>query len=262
LLPFPKIGDKHPWIIDRFNAALRNAGIIMFLMRKLLQTARWLGVIGLFSLYLFHPIQWNQWSLLAYRGIFQNPILLSSAAEKFHDLQVSGCRQEFWWPGLIASLQDQLPDQRVNWLGYLECTQYSISFLKFSLPDDTVFMQTAQRLYPNDPNISIWRYNFLHKIQINNAISLLSNFAKANPPQGEVACRLGSLYTAKQQFNLAVPAFLACCKNGNPNREGCLNAGLLMESLGDSQKAIEYYRLSAWDFDLKRADELERKLLP
>ena len=231
-------------------------------MKKFSKAARWFGVICLFILYIIQPMGWNQWSIFALKGMFENPLLLPAVIQENKNPQWSGCRQEYWWPGLLVGLQGQLKEQQTAWIDFLECSQNSIPLLRFALPNDHDLAQTASRLYPDDPQVTFWLAQSFQKVKIDKAIYLLSRFAKSNPTQGAVACRLGTLYAAKQQYSLAVTAFLSCCENGNPNREGCLNAGLLMESLGDSQKAIEYYRLSAWDFDLKRADELERKLLP
>lgn len=225
------------------------------------KVTRWLCAILLFSLVILRPIYWNHWSLLSIKAIFQNPSLLPLAAQDYQEDHGDGCRQVYWWPGFLAGLQGNRSKQREDLLGYLVCTQNSIPFLMNS-SEDAELAQTASRLYSDDPQVSDWLTRSYQKVKIDKAIIILAKFSKSNPTNGEVACRLGTLYVAKKQFGLAETAFLTCCENGNPYHEGCLNAGLLMEQLGRPQKAIEYYRLSNWDFDLKRADELEKKRQP
>lgn len=230
-------------------------------MRYVIRVTRWIGVVLLFSLEIIRPVYWNQWSLLAIKAIFQEPLLLPVATQDYQEDQGEGCRQVYWWPGLMAGLQGHRSEQREDLLGFLVCTQNSIPILMYS-SDDAELAQTASRLYTDDPQVSYWLTSSFQKIKIDKAIIILAKFAKSNPTQGAVACRLGTLYAAKKQFDLAETAFLTCCQNGNPYREGCLNAGLLMENQGNPQKAVEYYRLSSWGFDLKRADALEKKKLP
>ena len=46
-----------------------------------------------------------------------------------------------------------------------------------------------------------------------------------------------------------------------PGFNGCYRAGALAEKLGDCENAIPYYRYSRYEGALRRADELERKIL-
>ncbi len=49
-------------------------------------------------------------------------------------------------------------------------------------------------------------------------------------------------------------------QNGDPGAGGCLNAGLLADKQGDTQRAIDILRLSKFSDAQMKADELERRL--
>jgi len=82
------------------------------------------------------------------------------------------------------------------------------------------------------------------------------------PRYGLAWCRLGRNYESNSELEKATEAWLNCCLNGDPGKNGCYGAGRMMEQLGNPQQAIEYYRRSHWEGALNRADELEKQLIP
>ena len=58
----------------------------------------------------------------------------------------------------------------------------------------------------------------------------------------------------------AIEAYLQSCKNGDPGKHGCYEAGRLAEKMGRIDDAIQYYRLSVWPPSLEQANRLERQI--
>jgi len=202
----------------------------------------------------------NQLSMLLMRGAFNNPALLGRAYADYQALSGSDC-QANWMAGKAAELSGNEGEKRATWINYLACSTTSIDVLRLTLPMDTAFAKKAVSLYPNNLDALYWLGSSLEYVDPKQAIISYNRIVQIDPRQGLAWCQLGNLYT-NQAINLSLDAFLQCCSNEDPGGNGCVNAGRLMEKLGDPRKAIQYYRLSTWQVALDRADELAKQLKP
>lgn len=100
----------------------------------------------------------------------------------------------------------------------------------------------------------------LSKSQPDRAIDLYRQGLRYVPHDGVRWHELGALLSGTDP-QAAVEAYLQSCYHGDPGNHGCYDAGLMMERLGDPQRAITYYRLSHWQGALDRARELEAQLV-
>jgi tetratricopeptide (TPR) repeat protein len=166
---------------------------------------------------------------------------------------------EYWLVGKVAQQRGRLEEARTAWSSAMGCDQRYVELAQASLPKDAGLAERAASLYPEDARALFWMAETRTKDQTGEAIGLYQQVVTLETGFGLAWCRLGYLQT-RSDLAEAVKSYSQCCRYDDPGSNGCWNAGRILEQLGDTQKAIEYYRMSRWDKALKRADELEKVL--
>ena len=146
-----------------------------------------------------------------------------------------------------------------------------------------IWIQIGQAFVAMDPEIALITYANLDidqldsndsYIQLELQFILATIISKSNPNRAIQLFRQGlhvksfdglrwaqlGYLLSKTEPQAAFDAFLQSCELGDPGLHGCYGAGRMMEQLGDTKKAIEYYRRSFLEKARERADELEAQL--
>ena len=163
-----------------------------------------------------------------------------------------------------------IPEQKINAL-FTKCSAKYVDLLHNLEPQNAVAAEKSIVLKPDVATSWFWvaevrggyqNYNF-HRVTQENwrEIAALLERGLALAPHDGLRWRLlGDVLRPHKPYQ-AIQAYLQSCFNGDPGYNGCSRAGTVAEELGDYRNAIRYYRYSRWQGALRRADELERKIL-
>jgi len=165
-----------------------------------------------------------------------------------------------WISGAIVVKYGDPSDQRSVWKYAINCSENNISQLHIIFPNDLDMAQLATQRYPNNYGSWLWLGDATALINYLDARQAYLRSVALAPENGLVWCTMGWNYEQTNEIENAFRAFLNCCLNGDPGLNGCSGAGRMMEILGNTQQAIEYYQLSRWEGALKRANELKTQL--
>lgn len=162
-----------------------------------------------------------------------------------------------WMATLQAQAQGELQERDQAFQLAAACDPQYVAFMQRMHPDDLSLAQIALASQPGSAESWFWVGDLLPEKKIEYYQTGLEIEAR----NGERWLSLGDALQSKD-FEQAMQAYLNACKNGDPGYHGCLRAGLMAEQLGLYQKAIEYYRLSAYSRVREKADALEGQLTP
>jgi len=195
--------------------------------------------------------RWNSRALLFVKGK-EGPIIPA---------RVSGC-SHIWLAAAEAGRREDLSAQREIWKRALGCSPQNLYVLQPILPQDKEMALLATQIYPASADAWFWLGEALAPGDRLAARQAYLRTVTLSAHHSWAWCRLGYDFEQDGELETALDDFLNCCYSGDPGSNGCYGAGRMMERLGNLQQAIAYYRLSRWEGSLKRADELEKQLIP
>ena len=198
-------------------------------------------------------------TLREYWGWNYEALVFNNGKGELNTIKVSDCTHIWLVDAVTERLGDLTAQQRVRKLA-LSCSPVNISILQELIPLDIDMAQHATRLYPEQAVAWFWLGEALAPIDHLGARQAYLHTVILDPNDGLAWCRLGRNYEKKGEWEMAFDAWSKCCKYGDPGSNGCFGAGRMMEKMGYSRQAIEFYRLSRWEESLKHADELEAQL--
>jgi tetratricopeptide (TPR) repeat protein len=212
--------------------------------------------IGLLSLYvlaiaflgggfLWNAWQWNWTNLRLLRG---QAVITSS-----------GCAHT-WLAGMAAGQRRDLSTQHQSLEQALGCSPAYVTLVQAVYPADQELARLAAQTYPASARAWFWLGETLASNDLPAAREAYLHTVTLAPHHALAWCRLGRNSESSGDLGKASAAWLACCLNGDPGKNGCWGAGRMMEQLGNLPQAILYYRLSRWQGALDRAQLLSVSL--
>ena len=168
------------------------------------------------------------------------------------------CRQT--WLQSAINLHSGLQLSPTATTTVLNCGISYLSLLQSIAPTSKGYALIASTIYPDNATVWFWVAEAYSSNDPAFARQAYLQSVDINPKNGLAWCRLGWSYEEIEDKQSALNSFLNCCVNGDPGANGCYGAGRLTENMGDTVKAIQYYRMSHGKDSLKRADELEAQL--
>jgi tetratricopeptide (TPR) repeat protein len=175
------------------------------------------------------------------------------------DPEVNACRV-FWFRGVIAHAAGQTDERDTAWRQALACSPIYVSMLKMVAPENESLARDAVRLQPDSADAWFWQASLSVQKSPPEAIKFYQRGLEINPSDGLRWRELADILRAEGDLVRAINAYLQSCYHGDPGANGCYGAGLTAEMMGDTQNAIEYYRLSEWDGALQRANQLQEQI--
>ncbi|MFM8320015.1 MAG: tetratricopeptide repeat protein [Chloroflexota bacterium] len=165
-----------------------------------------------------------------------------------------------WSLGTLAGAQGDYSRQEAHWLAYLDCQDAkALSLVHAAAPTSLTLAEHAVRVYPQSSEGWFWLGEIYNTNGEKDPAQIAFQRAiTADPTAGTAWCQLGSLLTSSDLVK-AREAFASCCINGDPGVNGCWNAGMISEQLGDKEQAIHYYLLSRWPQAQQKAKDLENR---
>jgi len=149
-----------------------------------------------------------------------------------------------WGLGLLARWQGDGAKSRALWEKELALTPRSIPFLRTFYPLDEALARQSYRRYPHFPLTIFWLGEALAGKDVAGAIALYEEAMAQDDFDGVRWVELGWLYRRNQQFDQAMHAYDLGCRMRDRGGNGCWQAGLLSQELGQNAEAIRYYRLT------------------
>ncbi len=170
----------------------------------------------------------------------------------------SQCRAG-WYEGLSFHMAGDPVGRAAAWGKLLGCTTDYTGYMSVLAAGDEELARLAITSQPEDATGYFWLAELMTQESPADAVMLYEHGLSLEPGDGQRWIALARLLQPTDEA-AALNAYLQACLNGDPGANGCLNAGDLAQSRGDTQQAIEYYRLSHYPEARARADELERQL--
>jgi tetratricopeptide (TPR) repeat protein len=202
----------------------------------------------------------NRMSLVVMRSVQQEPGALAQVKPGLANLAQKDCRSN-WMLGIVLKQMGDQTGKKAAWQRLLDCPGADLGFLIAAGRQDEDLAKQIVVHDPENPAALLSLAYITYSYDPSGAIAWFEKGLTYDPTNGAAWCYLGALYSSAKQPEKALEAYANCCYNGDPYG-GCYRAGLMMEKMGDPQKAIQYYRLSIQEKDLERADELEKELQP
>lgn len=200
----------------------------------------------------------NRAGQLMLRALADPAARSSAAAEDLTRLADQQCRVR-WYEGLFHDTAGDPAGRAAAWGSLLNCSADYTGFMSFLAADDVRLARLAITSQPDDAAGYFWLARSITSESPANAIKLYERGLSLDPRDGHQWLALAGLLRSTDEA-AALDAYLQACHHGDPGANGCLNAGDLAQSRGDTQLAIEYYRLSRYSEARDRASELERQL--
>jgi tetratricopeptide (TPR) repeat protein len=181
------------------------------------------------------------------------------------ELQAAAAQScNLYWPaGVVAGRMGDLALQQADWSAFLNCGLLaSFPLVHAGAPNNQALAQQAIKIYPDKSEAWFWLAEIsAGQGQKDLAIQQYRRVVALDPINALAWCHLGKVL-ADNDIAEAREAYLNCCYNGDPGSNGCYNAGRLAELQGNLSEAIRIYRYSHWQPARRRADELEKQLMP
>lgn len=219
-------------------------------------------MVGLSGRPFWEAVQINRLSLQTLHAILVDPDRLPVVNLQLEQASIEYCRLN-WLIGMVAARLGDLDRQEEIWSIYLSCRlPGDLNLVHAGARQNRVLAERATQLYPKVAESWFWLAEIsAGENQPEQAIQQYQQVVRLEPVNGLAWCRLGQLLR-EQNLLQAREAYRQCCFNGDPGRNGCLNAGGIEEGLGNYQEAIRYYRRSHLVEYLHRADSLEARPTP
>lgn len=212
-----------------------------------------LVVLAAFSAY---PV--NHAGQLAVRALADPLARSSETTEALGRLANQQCRAH-WYEGLVYDMTGDLAGRAASWGALLNCSAGYTGFMSLLVDDDVELARLAIASQPKDAAGYFWLAGLTARESPADAVAFYERGLELDPGNGRQWLALAELLRPVDE-TAALDAYLQACLHGDPGANGCLNAGDLAQTHGDTQSAIDYYRLSKYDEARTRADELERLL--
>lgn len=164
-----------------------------------------------------------------------------------------------WYEGLAFHMAGDPVGRAAAWGALLECTGDYTGFMSVLAAGDVDLARLAVTAQPEEAAGYYWLGELMAQESPADAITVYLRGLTLDPNNGRQWIALARLLQPVDEA-AALDAYIQACLNGDPGANGCLNAGELARRRGDTQLAIEYYRLSHYPEARARADELERAL--
>lgn len=203
----------------------------------------------------------NRASLIALKGLVQNHSLLGTAKNEL--IEFAGLDKNAKWVlGIVQFHLGEVKASEETWDSMNFKSDTEVNMMITIRSQDKDFLIHIVEQYPSNENALFSLAEILKNNEPVEAVNVYSKILVLNPYHNLAGCRLGYIYESLNQYNKAVDSFLQCCENGDSGFHGCNGAGRMMEKLGNTREAIEYYRMSQSKIIQKQADDLENSLRP
>lgn len=152
-----------------------------------------------------------------------------------------------------------LQSEEMKIVKFTNCSRLHASMIQDLFPNNVEFALEANKIYPNDKEILFWIYksaesNYeLKEMVINQVVS-------NDPTDANGWTALGKIYVDTKNYESALHAFKISCEIDDRKANGCYYVGSTYRLIGDTEKAIDYFRLSYWPRSGEIADQLEAEL--
>jgi len=156
----------------------------------------------------------------------------------------AGRLSALWGLGMLAHWQGDESRSRRLWRQQLARIPAPLPFLHILYPQDESLARAAHRLYPDSTLATFWLGEVLAGRDVDAAIALYVQALARSPQDGVRWVELGWLYRHNGQAQKALHAYDRGCRLRDRGGNGCWQAGLLAEELGQSAQAARYYRLT------------------
>lgn len=156
----------------------------------------------------------------------------------------AGRSSGLWGLGLLAQWQGDETHSRALWERELALSSRSIPLLRILYPRDEALAEKSYRRYPQDPLTGFWLGETLADKDVARAIAVYEKAMAQDAYDGVRWVELGVLYLRNGQTTEALAAYDRVCRLRDRGGNGCWQAGLLSEELGQTEQAASYYRLT------------------
>jgi tetratricopeptide (TPR) repeat protein len=173
---------------------------------------------------------------------------------------LDSCRGAYLLGAAANSMKDEAGRQAA-WSRTLECAPERIALMALLAPDDARLAQEAVNRQPESAESWFWLGGSLAQTQSEAAILAYRQGLSLAPTDGLRWYALGDLLRPLDT-TAAIEAYLQACRHGDPGSNGCFQAGLTAERMGDIPAALRYLRMSKWSGALDYANTLEAKQTP
>jgi len=164
--------------------------------------------------------------------------------------QACGAR---WMESFAAAAQGDLAARNQAYRHAAACDAKYVVFLHQMYQQDLEMAQMMLQAQPSSAESWFW----VGDLETEKKLKYYQQGLMLDPRDGLRWITYGDLLVEKDP-NAAIQAYLQACYNGDPGYHGCGKAGALAERMGDSQAAIQYFRLSSYPPIRQKADELEK----
>jgi hypothetical protein len=169
--------------------------------------------------------------------------------------------QDCWANWLLSQLTTG-DSQQLALKGALKCSPDYLDLISNLQPTNTDLARQAAASQPLNPAAWMWLAAGQNLTDPKSALPSFYKVVELDPKEGHAWCQIGRINENLNDLVPARDAFLQCCANDDPGRNGCFGAGRTEEKLGNPGQAILYYQLSTWPAALQRAEELKKLLQP
>lgn len=142
----------------------------------------------------------------------------------------------------------------------VRCSKVFMRMVRFRYPLERNLAELAVQMYPDDTFPLYWLAESMGKKTTPEKKPIFERILAINPKDGVAWRYMGIIYVTEKNIPAAIQAHINSCMYGDPGSNGCFNAGVLFEQIGDYENALYYYRLSRWIKSQEAADMLEAKL--
>ena len=217
-----------------------------------------LGILAFSFPLLERAFRLNSITLIALKAAFSPEKALSQAdVSTFLQAAPSDCHLSW----LVDRFQTA-DQQQTSFMGAFACSPEYLHIAAKSSPIDLELALKATQAYPESVDAWMWLAFSQEYARENSGLAGYQKVVELDSRNGNAWCAIGDISARLAQIAQAETAYQNCCKNQDPGGGGCYGAGQMAEKLGDTQLAIQYYRLSDSDNARLRLNELEKLRQP
>ena len=148
-----------------------------------------------------------------------------------------------WFAGFTARCLGNDGLARQTWQTALASPTERISILRAAHPDDLDLARQAAQANGQNAEAQFWLGDLLAAQQdIPGALEAYQAGLSSRPSDGNVWVKLGRLYEASNDWQMAANAFDQACRLADRGKHGCPNAGRLYLEHGEYELAVERFR--------------------